>query len=47
MAAYGHNITFSKFRVGGAAVQAIRVDPSTGTIETNADFRKAGTVDGF
>lgn len=47
MAAYGHNITYSKFRVGGAAVQAIRVDPSTGTIETNADFRKAGTVDGF
>merc|ERR1712020_127313 len=33
MVNYGHNITYSKFRVGGAAVQAIRVDPTTGTIQ--------------
>jgi len=45
--AFGHNMTNSKFRVGGAAVQAIFVDPNTGTIEANADFRKRGTVDGF
>ena len=60
---YGHNITQSKLRVGGSAVQvrtikrgnlflvsrfqAIFVDPQTGVIEANADFRKQGTVDGF
>ena len=61
---YGHNITESKLRVGGSAVQvrkinlkknvysfsgfeAIFVDPQTGIIEANADFRKRGTVDGF
>eukprot|EP00092_Neocalanus_flemingeri_P032577 GFUD01035433.1.p1 GENE.GFUD01035433.1~~GFUD01035433.1.p1 ORF type:complete len:688 (+),score=179.86 GFUD01035433.1:54-2066(+) len=47
LVSYGHNITYSKFRVGGAAVQAIHVDPTTGTIQANADFRKRGTVDGF
>jgi len=47
MVDYGHNITYSKFRVGGAAVQAILVDSDTGTIQANADFRKGGTVDGF
>jgi len=44
---YGHNMTYSKYRVGGAAVQAIIVDPSTGSITANADFRKKGAVDGF
>jgi len=44
---YGHNTTDSKFRVGGAAVQAIFVDPKTGVIQANADFRKGGTADGF
>jgi len=44
---FGHNITDSKFRVGGAAVQAIFVDPKTGVIQANADFRKGGTADGF
>merc|ERR1719391_1481108 len=44
---YGHNMTYSKYRVGGAAVQAIVVDPATGTITANADFRKKGAVDGF
>jgi len=43
----GHNMTYSKFRVGGSAVQAITVDPMTGGIEANADFRKFGNVDGF
>jgi len=47
MKGYGHNLTYSKFRVGGAAVQAIVVDPSTGVINANADFRKQGAVDGF
>jgi len=47
MHGYGHNMTYSKYRVGGAAVQAIAVDPRTGTITANADFRKKGTVDGF
>jgi len=42
---YGHNMT--KFGVGGASVQAIYVDPTTGAIEANADFRKRGMVDGF
>merc|ERR1712203_797479 len=40
MKGYGHNMTYSKYRVGGAAVQAIVVDPATGTITANADFRK-------
>jgi gamma-glutamyltranspeptidase/glutathione hydrolase/leukotriene-C4 hydrolase len=44
---YGHNTTYSKYRVGGAAVQAIVVDPKTGSITANADFRKRGEVDGF
>jgi len=44
---YGHNMTYSKYRVGGAAVQAIVVDPKTGAINANADFRKKGAVDGF
>jgi len=47
MKGYGHNMTYSKYRVGGAAVQAIVVDPATGTITANADFRKKGAVDGF
>ena len=64
MKQYGHNITESKLRVGGSAVQvnsnkknvfrlkktlfqAIFVDPESGMIEANADFRKRGTVDGF
>jgi len=47
MLAKGHNMTYSKFRVGGSAVQAILVDPKTGGIEANADFRKMGEVDGF
>ena len=45
--AKGHNMTYSKFRVGGSAVQAIFVDPKTGKIQANADFRKQGAVDGF
>jgi len=44
---FGHNMTYSKYRVGGAAVQAIFVDPHTGSIQANADFRKKGAVDGF
>jgi len=44
---YGHNMTYSKFAVGGAAVQAIHLNPETGEIRANADFRKGGTVDGF
>jgi gamma-glutamyltranspeptidase/glutathione hydrolase/leukotriene-C4 hydrolase len=44
---YGHNTTYSKYRVGGAAVQAIIKDPRTGSITANADFRKRGEVDGF
>lgn len=44
---YGHNMTYSKYRVGGAAVQAIVVDKETGSITANADFRKRGEVDGF
>jgi len=44
---YGHNMTYSKFRAGGSAVQAIYVDPKTGKIQANADFRKRGAVDGF
>ena len=44
---YGHNMTYSKFRVGGSAVQAIFVDPKTGKIQANADSRKQGAVDGF
>jgi len=44
---YGHNMTASKMRVGGSAVQAIFVDPKTGKIQANADFRKRGAVDGF
>ena len=94
MLAKGHNMTYSKFRVGGSAVQvlknkyistiqalvvtqdceksaktnfyfcgevldekttpsltigfqAIFVNPKTGEIEANADFRKQGEVDGF
>ena len=65
MIGYGHNMTYSKFRYGGSAVQvtednghylihsylstyqAIFVDPKTGKIEANADYRKRGTVDGF
>lgn len=47
MIGYGHNMTYSKFAVGGAAVQAIHVHPDTGAIRANADFRKRGTVDGF
>lgn len=47
MLAKGHNMTYSKFRVGGSAVQAILVNPETGGIEANADFRKFGAVDGF
>merc|ERR1719391_1944145 len=42
---YGHNMTYSKFRAGGSAVQAIFVDPKTGKIQANADFRKRGAVD--
>lgn len=45
--ARGHNMTNSKMRVGGSAVQAILVDPRTGEIQANADFRKQGEVDGF
>ena len=45
--AKGHNMTYSKSRVGGSAVQAIFVDPKTGKIQANADFRKQGAVDGF
>jgi len=44
---YGHNTTYSKYRVGGAAVQAIIKDQRTGSITANADFRKKGEVDGF
>ena len=36
-----------KFSVGGSIVQAILVDRQTGAITANADFRKAGTVEGF
>ena len=41
---YGHNMTYSRYRT---AVQAIFVDPKTGKIQANADFRKKGAVDGF
>ena len=47
LVARGHNMTYSKFREGGSAVQAIFVDPTNGKIQANADFRKRGAVDGF
>jgi hypothetical protein len=36
-----------KFNKFTSLLQAIVVDPATGTITANADFRKQGAVDGF
>ena len=36
-----------KFPLGGSIVQALLVDPQTGELTANADFRKDGGVDGF
>ena len=45
LAAFGHNM--SRNALGGSIIQAILVDDKRGEITANADFRKAGTVDGF
>jgi len=42
---YGHEV--DQLNIGGSCVQAIFVDPKTGKITANADFRKSGTTDGF
>jgi len=42
---FGHKT--EGFKLGGSIVQAIKIDPESGRIQANADFRKDGTVDGF
>lgn len=42
---FGHDTKL--FPVGGSIVQALLVDPDTGDITANADFRKGGGVAGF
>jgi len=42
---YGHDT--EPYHLGESIVQAIKIDPDSGKITANADFRKQGTVDGF
>merc|ERR1719341_2781883 len=43
--AFGHDTKL--FPIGGSIVQALMVEPETGDIAANADFRKGGGVAGF
>lgn len=43
--AFGHETKL--FPIGGSIVQALMVEPETGDIAANADFRKGGGVAGF